>query len=220
MVDHCFRKPFPPIFVGHYPIKPSKSTLVPKSSFSPCISFPTKPKSISSHPLSVSLNTFIYSRSLSLQPNFSSGWTISLKSPNTTHSILACVWRDFNKSYDMLESGCPYNPVALHRLLGSSSSTTTSMWELEQILNIIYVPSFHNMAKLPLLPSLGTTIPCVSSNFYWSPFIRLVCALVSTRKTKVGLFDFTSSMSNQTTKDDLNPRQFRTYILIGLGSAA
>ena len=52
------------------------------------------------------------------------------------------------------------------------------------------------------------------------PFILLELALVSTRNTKIGFFDFSSSMRIRTTGGDPRPRQFQAKILIRLGDAA
>ena len=95
-----------------------------------------------------------------------------------------------------------------------------SICELEQLLNLMSAPSFQIIANPPLLLSRGTLIPWVISNFLMKPFILLELALVSTRNTKIGFFDFSSSMRIRTTGGDPRPRQFQAKILIRLGDAA
>nr|POF01460.1 hypothetical protein CFP56_35737 [Quercus suber] len=89
-----------------------------------------------------------------------------------------------------------------------------------QLLSLISTPSFHIIASPPLLPSLGTIIPCVYSNLFLIPFILLSPVFVSARKISRGSLVLTSSASVRTARDDPMPRQFQAKIIMRLGSAA
>ena len=109
--------------------------------------------------------------------------------------------------------------MALHGVNAKLPWTSTSIWEFEQLLNLIFEPSFHIIAKPLLLPPLGTVIPYIYSNLFQIPFIFLSPIFVSARKISSGSFNLTSSASVRTAKADLRPRQFHAKIFMRLGGA-
>lgn len=96
---------------------------------------------------------------------------------------------------------------------------TTSIWEFEYLCIHTLVPSFHNRARLPLLPSLGTMISCVWSSLVWSLDTSGILAFVSIRKIKRGASILTNLVRAWTDRGIPSPWQFQDIIVIKLGGA-